>query len=71
MDKSDGWTQAPPAPARKSVLVDEAAQILGVSRRTVYTRIREGKLRTMRTAGGSQRVLMESIEALRRDLEGP
>jgi excisionase family DNA binding protein len=44
-----------------SVLVDHAAQLLGVSRRTVYYRIREGRLRTMRTRCGSQRVLMESI----------
>jgi excisionase family DNA binding protein len=44
-----------------SLLVDHAAQLLGVSRRTVYYRIREGRLRTMRTRCGSQRVLMESI----------
>ena len=44
-----------------SVLVDHAAQLLGVSRRTVYYRIRDGRLRTMRTRCGSQRVLMESI----------
>ena len=48
----------------RSVLVDHAAEILGVSRRTVYYRIREGKLRTVRTRCGSQRVLVESIEAL-------
>jgi excisionase family DNA binding protein len=51
------------------VLVDHAAEILGVSRRTVYYRIREGRLRTVRTRGGSQRVLLESIEALLRDEE--
>jgi excisionase family DNA binding protein len=44
-----------------SLLVDHTAQLLGVSRRTVYYRIREGRLRTMRTRCGSQRVLMESI----------
>jgi excisionase family DNA binding protein len=47
----------------RSVLIPEAAELLGVSRRTVYYRIREGKLKTVRTLGGSQRVLMESIEA--------
>lgn len=52
---------------RKSVFVEEAAVRLGVSRRTVYYRIREGKLQTIRTACGSQRVLVESIEALRRE----
>ncbi len=49
-----------------SVLVDRAAELMGVSRRTVYYRIREGKLRTLRTRCGSQRVLMESIVALLR-----
>lgn len=51
-------------PVPRSVLVDHAAEILGVSRRTVYYRIREGKLRTVRTRCGSQRVLVDSIEAL-------
>jgi excisionase family DNA binding protein len=49
-----------------SVIVDHAAELLGVSRRTVYYRIREGKLTTIRTRNGSQRVLMESILALLR-----
>ena len=48
----------------RSVLLDRAAAMLGVSRRTVYYRIREGRLRTLRTKCGSQRVLVESIEAL-------
>lgn len=50
----------------RSVLVDKAAELLGVSRRTVYYRIREGKLQTFRTRGGSQRVLLDSIEQLLR-----
>jgi excisionase family DNA binding protein len=45
----------------RSVTIDQAAQLLGVSRRTVYYRIREGRLRTIRTLGGSQRVLVESV----------
>ena len=45
----------------RSVTIDQAAQLLGMSRRTVYYRIREGRLRTIRTLGGSQRVLMESL----------
>jgi excisionase family DNA binding protein len=48
----------------RSVFVDDAAAMLRMSRRTVYYRIREGRLRTIRTAGGSQRVLVESIAAL-------
>jgi excisionase family DNA binding protein len=51
----------------RSVLIDEAAEILGVSRRTVYYRIREGTLETVRTRGVTQRVLVESIEALLRE----
>jgi excisionase family DNA binding protein len=51
---------------RRSVFVEEAAALLGVSRRTVYYRIRDGRLQTVRTRGGSQRVLVESIEALLR-----
>ena len=46
----------------RSVLIPDAAELLGVSRRTVYYRIREGTLKTVRTRGGSQRVLIESIE---------
>ena len=45
----------------RSVTIDQAAQLLGVSRRTVYYRIREGRLHTIRTLGGSQRVLLESL----------
>lgn len=51
------------------MFVDDAAALLGVSRRTVYYRIREGRLRTIRTRGGSQRILLESIEALLRERE--
>jgi excisionase family DNA binding protein len=52
----------------RSVLIPEAAGVLGVSRRTVYYRIREGRLQTIRTRGGSQRVLWSSIEALLRTM---
>ena len=51
----------------RSLLIDDAAQILRVSRRTVYYRIREWRLRTIRTRCGSQRVLVSSIEALLRE----
>jgi excisionase family DNA binding protein len=49
----------------RSVTIDQAAALLGVSRRTVYYRISEGRLLTVRTIGGSQRVLVTSLEALR------
>ena len=45
----------------RSVSLDEAARLMRVSRRTIYNRIREGRLQTVRTIGGSQRVIIESI----------
>ena len=50
----------------RSVTIDQAAALLKVSRRTIYNRIREGKLQTIRTIGGSQRVLVSSLEENRR-----
>ena len=46
----------------RSVTIDQAAELLQVSRRTIYNRIRDGKLLTIRTLGGSQRVLLTSVE---------
>jgi excisionase family DNA binding protein len=54
----------PPLPVADrggSVLIDHAVQMLGVSRRTVYYWIRQGRLRTVRTRLGSQRVLVDSM----------
>jgi excisionase family DNA binding protein len=48
----------------RSVSLDHAARILGVSQRTVYNWIRVGRLRTIRTIGGSQRVLLDSLRSL-------
>ena len=45
----------------RSVSLDHAAELLGVSRRTIYNRIRDNRLKTVRTAGGSQRVLLDSL----------
>ena len=47
----------------RSVSLDHAAELLGVSRRTIYNRIRDGRLQTIRTLGGSQRVLLDSLTA--------
>jgi excisionase family DNA binding protein len=49
----------------RSVSLDHAARLLGVSRRTIYNRIREGRLQTIRTLGGSQRVLLDSVQLQR------
>ena len=57
-----------PSPAR-SFLVEDAAVILGVSRRTIYNRIRDGRLQTVRTLGGSQRVLLDSVQLHRSSLD--
>jgi excisionase family DNA binding protein len=48
----------------RSVSIDHAAEMLGVSRRTIYNRIREGRLQTVRTPGGSQRILRDSLQEL-------
>ena len=45
----------------RSVSIDQAAEFLKVSRRTIYDRIREGRLKTIRTMGGSRRVLVHSL----------
>ena len=45
----------------RSVSIDQAAAILRVSRRTIYNRIRDGRLQTIRTIGGSQRILVDSL----------
>src|SRR5215471_10818379 len=47
----------------RSVSLDEAARLMRVSRRTIYNRIRDGRLQTIRTIGGSQRVVISSMLA--------
>jgi len=51
----------------RSVSLDQACQVLQVSRRTVYNWIRDGRLQTIRTIGGSQRVLVESLRQMAGD----
>jgi excisionase family DNA binding protein len=55
----------------RSVSLDHAAELLGVSRRTIYNRIREGRLQTIRTLGGSQRVLLDSVQGHRVQVAEP
>ncbi len=56
-------TPPPPVglPLGRSVSINQAATLMQVSRRTIYYRIAQGRLQTVRTLGGSQRVLIESI----------
>jgi len=56
-DAGDGFRPA-------TLLIHEAAEALGVSRRTIYYRIQDGRLETIRTRCGSQRVLRYSLEKL-------
>lgn len=66
MDVIDGVRDAGFSPRiGRSVSLDHAAELLGVSRRTIYNRIREGRLQTIRTLGGSQRVLLDSVYQVR------
>src|SRR5713101_4533807 len=55
----------------RSVSIDEAARLLGVSRRTIYTRIRDGRLETVRTLGASRRVVLESLNSQKPRLSNP
>lgn len=65
MPNTDPESPANPEPALgRSVSIDQAARLLNVSRRTIYNRIRDGRLQTIRTIGGSQRVLVSSLEEL-------
>lgn len=48
----------------RSVSIDRAAELLGCSRRTIYNLISGGWLQTVRTLGRSQRVLIESLQAV-------
>ena len=47
----------------RSLSMAKTAKVLGVSRRTVYYWIRDGRLQTTRTSLGSQRILMDSLKA--------
>ena len=47
----------------RSMSLAQAGQALRVSRRTVYYLIKSGRLQTVRTALGSQRVLLDSVKA--------
>jgi excisionase family DNA binding protein len=47
----------------RSMSLAQAGSVLQVSRRTVYYLIKGGRLRTLRTQMGSQRVLMDSLKS--------
>ncbi len=46
---------------RQAVSIIKAAQLVGVSRRTIYNWLAGGKLEYVRTAGGSVRIFVDSL----------
>ncbi len=46
---------------REAVSIMKAAQVVGVSRRTIYNWLSSGKLEYVRTAGGSIRIFVDSL----------
>ena len=46
---------------RKAVSIPKACEIVGVSRRTIYNWITDGKVEYIRTAGGSVRIFVDSL----------
>ena len=45
----------------RSLSIDQTARVLRLSRRSIYNRIREGRLQSMRDVGGTQRILVSSV----------
>ncbi len=46
---------------RQAVSIMKAAQLVGVSRRTIYNWLASGKLEYVRTAGGSVRIFVDTL----------
>lgn len=46
---------------RQAVTILKAAQMAGVSRRTIYNWLASGKLEYVRTAGGSIRIFVDTL----------
>jgi transposase-like protein len=48
--------------AARSLSLAQAREALGVARRTLFSWIKRGRLQTVRTSMGSQRILVESLK---------
>lgn len=48
-------------PKERTVSVNQACELVGVSRRTIYNWLESGKLEWVRTAGGSIRIIYSSL----------
>ena len=46
---------------RKTISIMKACEIVGVSRRTIYNWIADGKVEYVRTAGGSIRIFVDTL----------
>ncbi len=46
---------------RQAISIMKAAQMVGVSRRTIYNWLASGKLEYVRTAGGSVRIFVDTL----------
>jgi excisionase family DNA binding protein len=46
---------------RKTVSIPRACELVGVSRRTIYNWIADGKIQYVRTAGGSVRIFADTL----------
>ncbi len=49
------------ATTRPTVSINQAADVAGVSRRTIYNWLKAGKLEYQRTAGGAVRIFTASL----------
>jgi excisionase family DNA binding protein len=46
---------------RKTVSISHAGELVGVSRRTIYNWIADGKVQYVRTAGGAIRIFADTL----------
>ena len=46
---------------RKTISIMKACELVGVSRRTIYNWIASGKVKYVRTAGGSVRIFVDTL----------
>ena len=46
---------------RKTISINKASELVGVSRRTIYNWIASGKVEYVRTAGGSVRIFVDTL----------
>ena len=60
-DTSSEFTNRGGTLVRQAVSIIKAAQLVGVSRRTIYNWLASGRLEYRRTAGGSARIFVDSL----------